>query len=88
MNADERRVHVEGLPPKGARPICEHCGKPLAYWTKDTREGGGISGRIIRREFERFRGYPRGAATPFFCRLRCALEFATNVVRQRRAGRV
>ena len=81
MDANERRVHVEGLPPKSQRPLCEHCGKPLAYWTNDTRAGG----RIIARKFERFRGYPRGSATPFFCRLRCALEFATNIVRARRA---
>lgn len=83
----ERRVAVEGLPAKADRPVCEHCGKPLAYWTKDTRENGHV-GRILRREFERFRGYPRGSETPMFDRLSCALAFAVNVVRQRRAGRV
>lgn len=71
------RPRVEGLPAE--RPRCATCGKPLAYWTKDerARRAGDLSayGDVIKRTFERWRGYPR--RDPIFDTLTCAERFAT-----------
>lgn len=69
------RPPVENMPTP--RPVCPMCSRPLRYWTNDTpelREGGSSTGRILRRVFYRWRGYPNRA--PIFDRLECALDFA------------
>ncbi len=86
---------IEGLP--ADRPLCEHCGKGLAYDSEvleSTRVETGrthydgspeTKRRVLRRRFTRWRGYSSRVGVPFFCRLQCALEFATNIVAARRA---
>jgi hypothetical protein len=64
-------VKIEGMPKE--RPVCANCRRPLKYWTSDTRERGNV-GPVVRRVFERWRGYPFSA--PIFDTLRCALDFA------------
>lgn len=66
-------MKTEGLPKE--RPLCENCQRPLTYWSNDTRERSDNGRtRVVRRVFERWRGYPHHA--PIFCTLRCALNFA------------
>jgi hypothetical protein len=70
---------LENLP--ADRPLCEHCGKGLGYWSELVLEGP-----VVRKRFIRWKGYPESA--PMFHSLRCALEFAANVVRQRRIAAI
>jgi len=89
---------VEGL--QADRPLCEHCGKKLAYFSDDIEakqvetgehyyDGAPKTRRVVtRKRFIRWRGYPHGAGVPFFCTLSCALAFATIVIRQRRIAAI
>lgn len=72
-----KRLPIEGLPPE--RPLCPNCGRKLAPVTIDTRvDANGQPSKnwdawvATRRVFTRWSSYQG-----LWCRLRCALDFAT-----------